>query len=346
VPYDSYSIHVDSEIKLLRNIKKFNHLPHVFLFKTGIAAIKNRFPFGDIENARNLRSCIQYLIHLNDSEKAQYSWQEVKTNCPDMTPYKTQANSYSKLTLQTILEKINTGGIREYNQYTEIPIEIWSKSRLIITNALTYHREQICMDKHRNVNVTFINGAAGFGKTTFAKKLCEDNSKSYCISLSSNDPLQDYKGEDVLILDDLRDSDFKFTDLLKILDNHTKSIARSRYNNKAFIGNEIIITSFVSLDLLYSSLSDPTRDQLYRRIRFWYKFYLDHIDLYSLDEKTLKYQLIGSAPNLIKIQIDMKAIEQQKIDEMLKANGFEFAPHAQEVTEAKPAGTNLSWFLN
>jgi hypothetical protein len=37
VPYDSYSIHVDNEIKLLRNIKKFNRLPHVFLFKTGIA---------------------------------------------------------------------------------------------------------------------------------------------------------------------------------------------------------------------------------------------------------------------------------------------------------------------
>jgi uncharacterized membrane protein YtjA (UPF0391 family) len=38
VPYDSYSIHVDSEIKLLRNIKKFNRIPHLFLFKTGIAA--------------------------------------------------------------------------------------------------------------------------------------------------------------------------------------------------------------------------------------------------------------------------------------------------------------------
>ena len=37
MPYDSYSIHVDSEIKLLRNIKKFNRLPHVFLFKMGIA---------------------------------------------------------------------------------------------------------------------------------------------------------------------------------------------------------------------------------------------------------------------------------------------------------------------
>ena len=40
MPYDSYSIHVDSEIKLLRNIKKFNRLPHVFLFKTGIAVAR------------------------------------------------------------------------------------------------------------------------------------------------------------------------------------------------------------------------------------------------------------------------------------------------------------------
>jgi hypothetical protein len=44
VPYDSYSIHVDSEIKLLRNIKKFNRLPHVFLFKTGIAGVPMAFP--------------------------------------------------------------------------------------------------------------------------------------------------------------------------------------------------------------------------------------------------------------------------------------------------------------
>ena len=37
MPYDSYSVHADSVIKLLRNIKKFNRLSHLFLFKTGIA---------------------------------------------------------------------------------------------------------------------------------------------------------------------------------------------------------------------------------------------------------------------------------------------------------------------
>lgn len=269
-----------------------------------------------------------------------------------MMPYKTPANLQSTVTVHSILEKINQGEIREFNQFTEIPIEIWSKNKSVIENALTYYRERICMDKHRDVNVTFISGTTGFCKTTFAKKFCEDTQKSYCISSSSNDPLQDYKGEDVLILDDLRDSDFKLTDLLNILDNHTKSTVGSRYHNKAFIGTEIIITSFESLSDWYSNVSNSDKDQLYRRIRVCYKFYLDHVDLYRLNEETLKYQFTGSAPNVLK----MKVIERTEIDErMLTATGFEFTPALQEVTEvtptlqevteAKPAGMNLSWFL-
>jgi hypothetical protein len=37
MPLDSYFVNVDSEIKLLRNIRIFNHLSQVFLSKTGIA---------------------------------------------------------------------------------------------------------------------------------------------------------------------------------------------------------------------------------------------------------------------------------------------------------------------
>lgn len=81
---------------------------------------------------------------------------------------------------------------------------------------------------------------------------------------------------------------------------------------------------------------------MYRRIRVCYKFYLDHVDLYRLNEETLKYQFTGSALNVLK----MKVIERTEIDErMLTATGFEFTPALQEVTEAKPASMNLSWFL-
>jgi hypothetical protein len=38
MPYDSYYVHAYSVIKLLRNIKKFDHYTNAFLSKTGIAA--------------------------------------------------------------------------------------------------------------------------------------------------------------------------------------------------------------------------------------------------------------------------------------------------------------------
>ena len=91
----------------------------------------------------------------------------------------------------------------------------------------------------------------------------------YCISSSSNDPFQDYKGQNAIILDDLRDKAFEFEDLLKILDNNTASSVRSRFANKVFNGKMIVITTTVPLWYWYSHLRTNSNDtllQLYRRI--------------------------------------------------------------------------------
>ena len=76
----------------------------------------------------------------------------------------------------------------------------------------------------------------------------------FCVSSSSNDPFQDYMGQKAIILDDLRDKAFingngtdNFEDLLKILDNNTNSSDKSRFNNKVFNGEVIVITSSVPL---------------------------------------------------------------------------------------------------
>ena len=76
-------------------------------------------------------------------------------------------------------------------------------------------------------------------------------------------------GQKAIILDDLRDSSFEFEDLLKILDNNTSSSVRSRFANKVFNGEIIIITSSVPLNYWYKDLQfnrTETLDQLYRRI--------------------------------------------------------------------------------
>ena len=282
--------------------------------------IKSHIPYGDIESAKSIKASVQYLVHMNDKSKVQYKWEDVVTNCEDMTPFKVQSNSQGEVTIQRIMELIDNGTIREYNQFETIPIEIWAKYKSRIENGLTYYRERVCMEKNREINVVFMSGNTGVGKTTFAKQWCNDAKKSYCISSTSNDPMQDYKGEDVLILDDLRDNEFKFTDMLKITDNHTKSTMKSRYKNKAFIGDTIIITSYRPLADWYFNIERESKEQLYRRIKTQYKFYQEYIEIYEYSEEKHRYEYIGKVPNII----TMKAREKAKMAlNMLKAMGLE-----------------------
>ena len=116
----------------------------------------------------------------------------------------------------------------------------------------------------------FLSGDTGTGKTSFAKQYCQSLKRVIVFHLLVMMLCKIIK-EDVLILDDLRDSDFKFTDLLKILDNHTKSTVKSRYHNKAFIGDTIVITSYKPLQDWYFDVPSESKHQLYRRI-FKYEF--------------------------------------------------------------------------
>jgi hypothetical protein len=83
---------------------------------------------------------------------------------------------------------------------------------------------------------------------------------------------------------------------LKLLDNHTSSSVRSRYNNKVFNGEIIIITSVIPLYQWYSGIdskiTEESKTQLYRRIS----------EYYEMDKNYIKaYQGIGSngMPNLL-----------------------------------------------
>ena len=147
------------------------------------------------------------------------------------------------------------------------------------------HCQTLALNTDRSIDVMFICGRGGAGKTYYAKKYLSGLGYDYCISSSSNDPFQDYMGQKAIILDDLRDTSFELEDLLKILDNNTSSSVKSRFNNKVFNGEIIIITSSVPLLYWYakykSSFSFDNLDQLYRRITCYVEVGKDEIKVYN-----------------------------------------------------------------
>ena len=202
-----------------------------------------------------------YLTHGNDSQKNkhQYSPGEVHANFDFETEIENSKiiGDFDKYSYAEQLKYINT-----------LPISEKAKAFTQLKKLWEFECQTLCLDTDRNMHVVFITGKAGCGKTTYAKKMLDKLGYDYCISSSSNDPFQDYLGQKAIILDDLRDKSFELEDILKLLDNNTKSSVKSRFNNKVFNGVMIVITSSVPLNYWYSSYKSniDSLDQLYRRI--------------------------------------------------------------------------------
>lgn len=266
------------------------HIVLRFDFPSAFHHIKKQFPYGDIQKAKNLKRAIQYLIHLNHPKKKQYKWDDIITNS-SIEPYMPKFNESG------ILDQIMNGEIRQYNLTQAVPGWFYIQHKSKIEKALEYFIEKQMMDKKRNINVIFIEGPAGTGKTLFATYLAEKLDTVYFLSSSNNDPLQDLKGEPCAILDDLRENSFSFNDLLKVIDNHNNSTIKSRYRNKPFLGDLIIITSAKPLDDWYKSINNEDRYQLIRRIGEVYKIDHENVHIYRLSEESKKHIYIGSFEN-------------------------------------------------
>lgn len=264
------------------------------------STIKNKFPYGKIEPARSIKNCVQYLVHLNDLSKRAYEWDAVATNDPAIEKYKVMPHQTLDLKTKQYIDRIMSGEIREYNFADSIEPEVFCKRKAHLLNALELYRMKVAQDKSRKIEVYVLQGGTGTGKTTFVKNLCEKRGLSLCISSGSNDPWQDYKGEDVMLLDELRSDVFSLADLLKILDNHTKSTSRSRYSNKLFLGRFVFITTNEEWQDWYKFAERESVLALMRRAKHLYRFtrlaeqYTSRVEIFEWDDDKLKYDYKGT----------------------------------------------------
>ena len=102
------------------------------------------------------------------------------------------------------------------------------------------------------MTVFFITGQAGAGKTRFSKRFVDaiaDYSEQgggdrwrICQTAATN-PLDDYTGEEILFMDDVRGGSLSASDWLKLLDPYNISPGSARYHNKLPACRCIVITS-------------------------------------------------------------------------------------------------------
>jgi hypothetical protein len=285
------------------------HIVIRFRNPTSFDTVKSKFPYGRIETARNVKRAVQYLVHMNNPEKIQYPWENIITNCPDLTPFKVMSRDQHEVNLQRIFEQIETGELTPFNWHYKIPIDVYSKNKTVINNAFQLSIDRVSCRASRDITVIYYYGKPGIGKTAFAKQYFNSIGCPFAVSSSSNDPWQDYQGQRGFLWDDFRDSQFGFADLLKLLDPNTRSSGKSRYHNKDFVGDLIIMTSNQRMDFLYKKYQADTNDTesmtaLRRRIVEYYEFTSDTIKIYMYDKSIDKYSLFREFPNPISKFVD------------------------------------------
>ena len=230
-----------------------------------------------------------YLIHGNDTQqyKHQYSASDVISNF----------DFGAEIANAKII-----GNFDEYSYAQQLDY-VYNLPRSERTRAFKELEDQwrlrckwLTMHSDREIEVVFVTGEGGTGKTYYAKKLFREVlNMDFCVSSGNNDFMQDYLGQRGFLLDDARPTTFKsFEDCLKFLDNHTSSSVTSRFNNKVFNGEVIVLTSAEPLRRWfrgkdshgnYYNLFDKDLIQLYRRISSYVEVCKDEIYIYEEIDK-------------------------------------------------------------
>lgn len=155
----------------------------------------------------------------------------------------------------------------------------------------------------KQIEVIWISGEAGTGKTSLAREYAEKSNRPYFITGSSRDIFQNYSGEHTIIIDEFRAGMMKYPDLLRVLDPFGSQVmAPSRYSDKPLACDLILITSpYDPAEFYRQSFSrvpaNPvdSLEQLLRRITLTIEMDVSHIRAVEYDREAKAYRAMDNA---------------------------------------------------
>jgi hypothetical protein len=316
-------LHIEGELK-----KPHYHILMDFKNPTSFETIAKWFnphmqdghyPTNLVQNkTKTLTANILYLIHYKRPEKHQYNPLEITSkNTLDIQALINNIGK-KKLSLkrqkqEEIVSLIDNETIKEYNVKDHLTPQERHDHCDTIRKAFNNKSDDLSSDRSKkNMNVIYIHGTTGTGKTVMSNDLAfKQAGKDFHVSGSSNDLMDGYKGQKVIILDDLKPSSINLPDLLKLLDNNTNSLIKSRYKNKHLVHcKTIIITSSLSIERFFEQLEESGNEdiaQLKRRCKTYIRLETTTMDQYKYIKTKRDYQHIGTFKNpVIQLIVDLE----------------------------------------
>lgn len=268
------------------------------------------------------KSARLYLIHRNNPEKYQYSPEEVKASFDYVTyvddcPVKQRRES--------IAERIESGEIKQYNLCRYVTIDEYSRNYKYYQKCFEYRQNKL-KGLDRNMECIFITGGSGTGKTTYAKMIASQKGYACYISSGGKNPLDNYQGEECIILDDTRSSTWNLTDFLKLTDNHTDSLVGCRYYNKSIAECKLlIVTSVKSLDEFYEHATKEDNEpkvQLLRRFNMVINMTLEDMKVSYYSDNFKRHVEVCKVKNPVSVLFQPK-IAKKFAEDFIKTMGLE-----------------------
>lgn len=286
--------------------------------------------FGDAES---------YAIHENAPDKHQYDISECITNLDIQKDIeKNKQKKAEKMAISEILTGIESGEIKEYNLVTKVTLSDYVKYERQIKRAFDYKLKELESRVDRKMNVLYLYGGSGCGKSTYAKMLAESHGYTPFISSGSNDPFDGYKGQECVILDDLRGSVFPLSDLFKILDNNTNSSVKARYKNISLQCSLLIITTTKTPDEFYRQVFE-SRDEEYkqflRRCSQIGAVTKDFITFTQYNSLTSRHEFLFKIENPVKQLIPLCSVQTGFDSSFFKVSDSVLDNYAEKITGHK-----------
>lgn len=291
---------VDCEYIAVKHDKDESKAPHFHIF----VKLDDARSFDDIARQCDIkkqyvqkiekgwRNALAYAFHLTESAKndGKYKYNEtavIRTKQVDVSAIFAKNEEYEELKireeeLKQLIFKYGECEISKKELLAKMTANDYNKHALLIKRMREYRLMKV---RDRDMQVLYICGASGSGKTTVAKYFARVFAYDYFVSGSGKDVLDGYDKEECIILDDLRADAFTKAELFKLTDNNTNSSVKSRYNNKDISYCKLmIITSIKTPHALYNwedGDKDETFKQFARRLNNTFVYIHDNGDVWK-----------------------------------------------------------------